>query len=88
MPVPLPTTVRSKVVRLLLLHWRPDAIAEAVNCSQSTVYCMQQNLFVYGSVRRPRLRTPGPLRAISKAAKDSLIEWLKEEPWAMQKEMV
>lgn len=30
MPAPLPPTIRSKVVRLLLLHWRPDAIAEAV----------------------------------------------------------
>ena len=88
MGAPLPPTVRSKIVRLLLLHWRPDAIAEAVHCNHNAVYEMQSNIFLYESPRAPSFRSTGPPRVVNKAAKNSLIAWLEEEPWAVQKEMV
>lgn len=85
---PLPASVRSKIIRYLLLHWRPDAIAAEVHCGVSTVYVIQENLFIYGSPSRPRLRQTGAPRKVSKAAEDDLICWLEEQPWAQQSEMV
>ena len=88
MPGPLPASTRSKIIRLLLLQWRPDAIAEEVYCHTATVYNMQESLFIYGSAYRPQFRPKGCPRKVSKAAEDSLIHYLNEQPWALQKELV
>ena len=88
MGAPIPTTMRSKIVRYLLLHWRPDAIAAEVHCGLTTVYAIQSNLFIYGSPCRPSIRQKGAPRRVSKAMEDDLIRWLKEQPWAQQSEMV
>ena len=68
-------------------HWRPDAIAAPVLFHSATVYNMQENIFVYGTVRPPTFRARGAPQALHQAAEDSLIAWLEEQPWAMQKEM-
>ena len=83
MPGPLSASTRSKIIRLLLLQWRPDAIAEEVHCHVATVYTMQENLFIYGSAYRPQFRPKGAPRKISKAAEDSLIHYLSEQPWVL-----
>ena len=88
MPCILPPTIRARIVRLLLLQWRPDAIANAVNCGISTVYLIQQNLFVYGTPFRPVFRPAGAPRKVSIAAENSMMEYLGEYPWAMQNELV
>ena len=88
MPGPLPASLRSKIIRLLLLQWRPDTIAEEVHCCTATVYSMQESLFIYGSAYRPQFRPKGAPRKISKAAEDSLMHYLSEQPWALQKELV
>lgn len=54
--LPLSAPVRSKIVRYLLLHWCPDAIALEVLCSLNTVYNVQENLFIWGSSCRPTFR--------------------------------
>lgn len=40
---PVPACIRSRILRHLLLHWHPDAIAQEV----STVYRIQETLFIY-----------------------------------------
>ncbi len=49
---------------------------------------MQENLFMYGSSFRPQFRPKGAPRKVSPAAEDSLITYLEQQPWAMQKEMI
>ncbi len=70
---PLAPTLRSKILRLLLLHWRPDAIAEEVHCHFTTVYRFQENLFMYGSPFRSQFRSKGAPRKVFPAAEDSLL---------------
>lgn len=84
----LPPSIRSRIVRYLLLHWRPDAIAHEVHCGTSTVYYTQANLFMYGSPFRPQFRPKGMPRKLHKAAEESLTKYLEDQPWALQKEMV
>ena len=84
----LPPPIRSKIVRLLILHWRPDAIAEDVHCGRSTVYEIQENLFLHGSPFKPQLRLKDGPRTLHKAFADSLVKYLEDQPWALQKEMV
>ena len=84
----LPPHIRSRIVRYLLLHWRPDNIAEEVHCHIATVYRIQENLFVYGSAYRPQFRPKGAPRVIHDAAAESLAGYIERQPWAMQKEMV
>lgn len=84
----LAPALRGQIVRLLLLRWPPDDIAEVVHCGKSTIYLMQQNLFVCGTPYQPHLRPKGRPRKISTAAGDSLISFLRQRPWAIQKEMV
>jgi len=88
MPGPLPASLRSRILRLLLLHWCPKDIAEEVHCHFDTVYRIQENLFMYGSPFRPQFRPKGAPRKVFKAAENGLIAYLEEQPWAMQKEMV
>ncbi len=88
MPGPLPASLRSKILRLLLLHWAPWAIAEEVHCCPATVYNIQENLFMYNSPFRPQFRPKGAPRKVFKAAENGLIAYLEDQPWAMQKEMV
>ena len=61
----LAPALRSKILRLLLLHWTPFAIAEEVHCHRNTVYTMQENLFMYDSPFRPQLRPKGPPKGLS-----------------------
>ena len=52
------------------------------------MYLIQQNLHIYGSPCRPRIRQTGAPRKVSKAAENDLISWLEEQPWAQQSEIV
>lgn len=75
---PLAPALRALIPRFLLLAWRPDAIALEVHCSAKVVYSIEQNLFMYGSPFRPQFRPKGAPRKITKAAEDSLKEYLTE----------
>ena len=70
---PLPAALRSRILRLLQLNWRPDAIAAEVHCSVRTIYRMQENIFMFGSPFAPHRRQTGRPRDITKAAEDSLL---------------
>jgi hypothetical protein len=76
---PLAPALRSKILRLLLLHWIPPAIAEEVHCHRNTVYTMQENLFMYGSPFRSQFRSKDAPRKVFPAAEDSLITYLKQQ---------
>ena len=84
----IPPTIRSRIVRLLFLRITPQSIATECNCSVSTVYHIQENIFIYGSSFRPCFRMRGGPHKIKKAAGESLIKYLEEQQWAQQKEMV
>ncbi len=43
---------------------------------------------MYGSPFRPQFRPKSAPRKVFPAAEDSLITYLEQQPWAMQKEMV
>ena len=61
---PLASALRSKILCLLLLHWKPQAIAEKVHCHRNTVYTMQENLFMYHSFFRPQFHSRKALQKI------------------------
>ena len=42
----LPSAIRSRIVRFLLLHWRSEVIAEKIHCGLTIVYHIQKNLFL------------------------------------------
>ncbi len=79
MPGPLPASLRSRILRLLLLHWAPWAIAEEVHCCPATVYNIQENLFMYNSPFRPQFRSKEAPRKVFKAAENDLIVYLEEQ---------
>ena len=85
---PLPAFIRSRILRRLLLHWRPDAIAEEVHCHSVTVYRIRENLFIYNSPFRLQFRPKGAPRKITKEAEEGLKEYLKEQAYAIEAEMV
>ena len=70
---PLPAALRSRILRLLQLNWRPDAIAAEVHCNVRTVYRIQENIFLHDSPFAPHRRQTGRPRDITKAAEDSLL---------------
>ncbi len=85
---PLASALRFRILRLLLLHWCFKAIAQEVHCHFDTVYRFQANLFMYDSFFRPQFRPKDVPRKIFSAAEDFLITYLKQQSWAMQKEMM
>ncbi len=88
MPRSLNSFIRSKIVRLLLLHWRFLAIVEEIHCHFDIVYNIQENLFIYHSSCRPQFRFKRIFRKIFPVAEDSLITYLEQQSWIMQKEMM
>ncbi len=84
----LASMLRSKILCLLLLHWWSDVIAEEVHCYFTTVYRFQKNLFMYDSSFRSQFRLKDVSWKIFSITKDSLITYLKQQSWAMQKEMM
>jgi len=69
---PLAPSLRARILRFLLLGWRPNTITLEVHYSTRVVYNIEQNLFMYSSSFRPQFRPKGGPRKVTKAAKDSL----------------
>jgi len=88
MPEPLSASLRSRILRLLLLHWCFKAIVEEVHCHFDIVYRIQENLFMYDSPFRSQFRLKDASRKIVKIAENGLIAYLEEQSWVMQKEMI
>ncbi len=84
----LASTLRSKILRLLLLHWISLVIVKEVHCHRNIIYTMQENLFMYDSFFRSQFRSKSALRKIFSAAEDVLITYLKQQSWVMQKKMI
>ena len=84
----LTSTLRSKILRLLLLHWILFVIVEEIHCHRNIVYTMQENLFMYDSFFRSQFRSKNAFRKIFPSAEDFLITYLKQQSWVMQKEMM
>ncbi len=88
MPESLSASLRFKILRLLLLHWTPSAIAEEIHCCPATVYNVQENLFMYNSSFRSQFRFKDASWKIFKIAENDLIVYLEDQSWIMQKEMI
>ncbi len=85
---PLDPYKRSKVVRYLLLRWRPEAIANEVQCHVSTVYDMRRRLWLYGSISTPFRHTMSYPRKITREDEKRFINFLIRNPTANQREMI
>ncbi len=77
-----------KILRLLLLHWCFKAIVKEIHCHFDIIYRFQTNLFMYVSLFRSQFQFKDVSWKIFSIAEDSLITYLKQQSWAMQKEMM
>src|SRR6266446_6135802 len=64
-----------------------NAIATECGISSRSVYRIQENLMLYGSVRKPHYRTLGRAKKLSKADEEALFEYLLHEGWRQQDEI-
>ncbi len=85
---PLSAAIRSRIVRLLLLHWQPLVIVEEVHCCSRTMYSILENIFMYSSSFKSQFRLKEAFRKMFKAAENDLIVYLEDQSWVMQKEMI
>ena len=85
--LPLDPASRAKVVRYLLLGWRPDAIAKEVHCHPVTIYRIEHCLWIRGSVKKPHCHAIGHPRSLTLANEDTLLQYLNRHPTAVQHEM-
>ena len=81
------TTSRARAVHLLHAHWKPAAIATQLYCHQSTVYRWEQRLQAYRTIDIVNPLPVGRSRRIAKAAKEALLEYQRQKPWAYQDEL-
>ncbi len=86
MTCPLASALRSKILRLLLLHWSPPAIVEEVHCHRNIVYTMQENLFMYDSPFRPQFRPKSAPRKVFPALKTRMLQTVSELRYHKRKE--
>ena len=85
---PLSAAIRSRIVRLLLLHWQPLVIVEEVHCCSRTMYSILENIFMYSSSFKSQFRPKEVPRKVFKTAENDLIAYLEDQSWIMQKEMI
>lgn len=85
--VHLDVSVRSVVVRTLLLGWRPDIIAEHTHCDVTSVRRIQSNLYNYGRPSHPFPGQLGRRKSLTVADEDALLQWLARQPTANLDEM-
>jgi len=67
---------RVDMVRLLELGWWPDAIAEQLHVSRTTVYNTENYLMRYGQPIRPYVRKTSRLVALTRANREALLKLL------------
>ena len=77
----LSASLRFKILRLLLLHWTSSTIVEEIHCCSTTVYNVQENLFMYNSSFRSQFRLKDASRKIFKIAENDLIVYLEDQSW-------
>lgn len=83
----LPPSIRSRLVRYLLLNRELTAIAEELGIHFDTVYKVEQKLFLFGTPGRPQRRAKGRPSRLTIRATKALISFGKEHPYASQEEM-
>ena len=72
---------RADKVRLLELGWRPDAIAEQLHVSWTTVYNTENYLIWYGQPIKPHVRKTGWLAVLTRADREALFKLLLYNSW-------
>ena|SRR6186713_3085796 len=79
--------VRCRILRLLLLGWSAQDIAEDCRISLRSAYMQANNLLRYGSMRRPALRKLGRPRKLTAADESAVLEHLLRQGWMQQEEV-
>jgi hypothetical protein len=69
----IPSEKVSRIVRLFMLGWKCEAIANACGVRRSTVFRFQKNLIQHHSIRRPSYRSIGRMRKLTKADEDAIL---------------
>jgi transposase len=87
-PNALPPAKLAEYTRLLLLGWKPNAIAQTLKISRTKAYKFEENLLRYGSLRAPRSAKQGRPCKLTKADEKALFEYLLSEGWRQQDELV
>ena len=83
----LDSASKSKAIALLQAHWKPSAIAEKIHCHPATIYRWEGNIQKHGHPN-PRYPLPcGRPRSIHTAAKNSVLEYVRQHPWIYQDEL-
>jgi transposase len=67
---------------------KPPAVAAEIQVSPRTVYRVQENLIRYGSPKKPGFRKLGRAMKLSKADEEALLEYLLQQGWKQQAEIV
>ena len=80
--------MRAKIVRYLLLHWRPEAIARETGVHIATVYRIESNLAMYGSPTKPLYHQVGRPPRLTQEDKNALFKMLLSEGWRQQNKIV
>ncbi len=76
------------VVCYLMLGWRPDAISRETLVPVLIIYEWQRNLMRYSSAARPHTFIMGWSKKLSRQNEIALLNWLLQEKWHMQNEMI
>jgi transposase len=77
----------ARIFTFIELGWKPSAIAKKLHISTRTVEKMQQNLLIYGSMRKPQLLARGRPHKMTLADEDALLDYLIAFGWRTQDEM-
>jgi hypothetical protein len=72
----------------MLLGWDDEKIANEVHCHPWTVKQACRNLQLYDSYKKPRYRLLGAPQRVSDADEAALLQWLLEEGWRYQDEII
>lgn len=64
-----------KIVRYILLGWRPEAIAEEIGCSNQSVRRIEKNWVLYSQTSKTPVNKGRPCK-IPKEAVDDLFAWI------------
>ena len=71
-----------------MLDWRPDAIFKETLVPIPIIYEWQRNLMRYSSAARPHNFIVGRSKKLSRQDESMLLDWLLQEKWHMQDEMI
>ena len=87
MGLPIGIAAKVKAEHLICAHWKPKAIARDIHCSTRAVEKWRKRLQMYHTIDPPYTLPLGRPRRIIIAAKEAVLEYLRQRPWSYQDEL-